>query len=122
MTKKKTNSADRLMIKERVARNLEFDGKVDDVINMLQNYIATYGSDIEIEAEYYGYDGGVEYNLNSYRIETDEEYNKRQQQLTKQRERQAEQKKKQIEKKKLELSKLEKEERELYEKLKEKYS
>ena len=90
----------------------DFDGKIDDVIQMLANYRDTYIAsgymNIRISADQY-YDT-VDIDLYGDRYETDEEYEKRINMVKKIAQRQKLEKKKQAE-----------EEKKLYERLKKKY-
>ena len=89
-----------------------FDGKIDDVIQMLANdrddALARGFFDLTIDASQY-YDD-VDIYLNAKRLETDEEFERRKEQMKKTRKRDLEFKKNAAAK-----------ERELYEKLKKKY-
>lgn len=49
--------------------------EVSEFIDLFKPYILL--DNVSVAVDYPGYDGGVEININHYRLETDEEYNKR---------------------------------------------
>jgi len=55
-----------------VEEGLNFTGKVENIINMLEQYRGC-----EIDIQYWGYDGGHEHNIVKVDTESDESFNKR---------------------------------------------
>ena len=106
-----------------------FNNKTLDQVQIELACIATaYNRDIllndchvNFSVDYYGYDGGIELYLNTWRWENDEEYNKRKEKEEKAREKSRKIREAKKEKARNELFKKEEDERNEYERLKAKY-
>ena len=75
----------RIQVKERTPIPYDIEGKLEDIITMLQDW-KTEGGWEGIKCESISYDGAVEYYLYKHRLETDEEYGSRMKRLQKQKE------------------------------------
>ncbi len=75
----------RIQVKEKSLIPYDIEGKLEDIIAMLQDWKTEGGWD-GIQCEPIGYDGAVEYYLYKHRQETDEEYEARMKRLQKQKE------------------------------------
>jgi hypothetical protein len=74
----------KIKVKETVRIDAPFDGKLKDIISQLQDWM-TEGEWEGIVEEPYSYDGAVEYYLYKFREETDQEYEKRMEELERQK-------------------------------------
>ena len=88
----------------------DFTGTFEDIIKRLQNEMNSGWEGIM--AEYYGYDGGVEYYLYKCREENDKEYEKRMKLIEKENQQKEKLKTQKLKRLKEELSSLSKEEKE----------
>jgi hypothetical protein len=85
-----TKQPNRIQVKETERYYGDFEGSFTEIITSLKNAIDEGWEGID--AESYGYDGGVEYYLYKYREENDKEYEKRMKELEKQKEEKLKQK------------------------------
>ena len=81
----KTITDGKIQVKERTLIPYDIEGKLEDIIIMLQDW-ETEGGWEGIECESIGYDGAVECYLYKHRPETDGEYNIRMKEMEKQKE------------------------------------
>ena len=101
-----------MKIKAEILGSIDLEGKVEEVIEHIQDYKKRYEesgwTDIEIEYDYYGYDGGKDITLVGMRDETLAEEKKRLEKERKIKEREAEAKAKKLKKERKEYVRLKK--------------
>lgn len=78
-----TKQPERIKVRETCKVDTEFEGKLDHIIAMLQDW-KNEGEWEGIDVEDVGYDGAVNYHLYKHRLETDYEYEMRMKELDKQ--------------------------------------